>query len=104
MVFKTRVKHFSMNYYKVQYAHYRFLLKWNDIDYFFCASFLSNLECWSTKLFGDYKNAELFASKMEKLEDVLNYYKEETQKQENFLLEQKKYIEDNIPYESKIIR
>ena len=64
--FKKKVKHYSHQFYIVQYAHYRFIPNWADIT-----SSTIDAESWDVRIFTK-KEAELFIEEFKTIDDIRN--------------------------------
>lgn len=98
--FKVRVKHFSKNYYTVEYAYYYFFPTWIALSFWFSQFPNSGTEGWSTKLFS-YKEAEKIAVGLLSIDDVRNYYKPHEEEKAAFERDKEKFYKENAPYKTK---
>lgn len=98
--FRVRVKHFSADKYKIQYAYFFIIPIYKSLYFWFGHSFTSGTECWSTNLFS-HKDAEKFAANLKSIEDIEKYYKLENEKRKDFYDNKEAYFKKNVPYRKK---
>ncbi len=98
--FKVRVKHFSQDYYQVEYAYYRIFPDYKSLNFWFDQGVTGSTECWSTKLF-KYNEAEELAKTLKTYDDVLNWYKPWEEERTDFYKRKREYYKKNVPYTTK---
>jgi hypothetical protein len=95
--FKVRVVYFGDNYYVIQYAYYRFIPIYSNIE-----KYVTMFKSWNSVLL-PCKDAEEFAEKFNSIEDIKKYYKKYYLEESSVNKSQKIYLEKVKPYESKQI-
>jgi len=98
--FKTRVVHFSRDRYTVEYASYRFIPIWHTLKFWFEQSLTGGTECWSTELL-KVEDAENLARRLRSIEDVIEWYKPDEEREKLFYIKKKEYYEKAVPYSSR---
>lgn len=101
--FSVRIKHYSEKYYTIQYCEYRLFKVYNNLDYYICYSYLSDLEHWGAKLF-TYEDAEKLAKTFNCLQDIVKWQNPYKEKEIEFLKKKEEFIKNNIPYAFKLIK
>ena len=98
--FKVRISHFAEGKYTVQYAHYNFFPNWKSLNFWFDQGHPGRTQCWSINLW-DVCSAEKVASNLKTIDDIKKYYEPFEREAAAWCLEEKKYWEKNVPYQTK---
>ena len=101
--FKVRVKHFSSEYYCIEYCYYRFIPIWHRLYKWTDPSITAWYDGWNTMIHCSFISAEQFAEKIN-YEYVKNHNENQLKKEKDFYKRQKEHNIKIIPYDSKIIK
>lgn len=100
--FRVRVTHYLGEYYKIQFAYFRFipfwrcLYKWGDMG---VPDGFAGYQVLAFRV----REAEAFAANFKSIEDVKAWDKEQSEKEIKFRLAEKQYYEQALPYSTKRI-
>lgn len=101
--FKVRVRHYSENYYTVQYCNYYVIPIWRTLYNWHGYVDSPDISSWGVILFTS-GNAEKFAKSLKSIGDVVRYNKMECDKQVKWTKDRAEYVRLNIPYKTKRIK
>lgn len=100
--FKVRVRHYSENYYTVQYCNYYVIPIWRIPKIWYGYVSFPNISSMTLNLH-TYTEAETFAKSLKSIDDVVRLRKIEIDKQSKYKKDRAEYVRLNIPYKIKQI-
>lgn len=100
--FKLKLSHYSEDYYVIKYAYYWFIPIWSEVSQWFEVGYTSQLEQFRSKLV-KITDEESIKKQFPTIESIYAYHAIEKQKEKDFYIKKKAYLEKVTPYKSKTL-